>query len=287
MPQITAKTQLVALLGYPLGHTLSPRMHNAAFQELGLDWCYLPLEVRPGRLEGALKGLVARRFRGANVTIPHKEKVLEFLDEASPAAQALGAANTILAEGEHLYGDNTDWIGFLRALDDAGERHPAGQALVLGAGGAARAVVYALAREGWEVAVLNRTPERAEALVEALSHSNPEASLRAGPLKRGKLKRELAASQLLVNATPVGMHPHVDECPVPEDVPIPASVAVFDLVYNPEETELLKRAREAGAKAIGGLGMLLHQGAEAFRLWTGREAPLEVMREALRAGLTP
>lgn len=285
MPQITAKTQLVALLGYPLGHTLSPRMHNAAFQELGLDWCYIPLEVRPGRLEGALKGLVARGFRGANVTIPHKEKVLEFLDEASPAAQALGAVNTILVEGESLYGDNTDWIGFLRALDDAGQRYPSGQALVLGAGGAARAVVYALAREGWEVAVLNRTPERAEALVEALARAIPEADLRAGRLARRKLKRELVASQLLVNATSVGMHPHENESPVPEDIAIPPNVAVFDLVYNPEETELLKRAREAGAKAIGGLGMLLHQGAEGFRLWTGREPPLEVMREAMREGL--
>jgi shikimate dehydrogenase len=260
-------------------------MHNAAFQELNMDWCYLPLKVKPSQVQAALSGLAALDLRGANVTIPHKEQVIEFLDEISPAAQALGAVNTIVVEGERLRGDNTDWLGFLRALEEGGERYPSARALVLGAGGAARAVVYALAQEGWEVAILNRTPERAEALAEALSHASPGASLSAGPLKRMKLVRELAASQLLVNATSVGMRPQEDECPVPEDLAIPAGVAVYDLVYNPEETLLLKRAKEAGAKAIGGLGMLLHQGAEAFRLWTGREAPLAVMRQALREGL--
>ena len=282
--RIGGGTKLVGLIGYPLHHSLSPAMHNAAFAEMGLDWCYLPLPVKPNSLSEAVAGLRALGFQGANVTIPYKERVMEFLDTNSEAAQAIGAVNTILVRGEKLCGHNTDWMGFLRALREGGFEPSEKTALVLGAGGAARAVVYALAREGARVVVLNRTPERAQALVQALS-SFTDASLEAFPLSEVTLAREVRDVQLLVNATPVGMYPETEHSPVPEGLPLPSSLTVFDLVYNPLKTSLVKQAEARGLRTLGGLGMLVHQGGEAFRLWTGQEAPVEVMRQAILAQL--
>jgi len=272
---ITGETKLVGLIGWPVGHSLSPAMHNSAFAALSLNWRYAPLPVRPERLGEAVAGLRALGFVGTNVTVPHKEAVMSYLDEVTPEAQAIGAVNTIVVSEGKLIGHNTDWRGFLTALSEGGFDPHGKRAVVLGAGGAARAVVYALAQAGAQVAVLNRTLARAQALVQGFS---PLFS--SLPLTPQTVEMQTAETHLLVNTTPVGLWPEVDRSPWPEDLAFPGHLTVFDLVYNPRQTKLLRQVRSAGAKVIGGLGMLVHQGAAAFELWTGEKAPAETMYEA-------
>jgi shikimate dehydrogenase len=277
---INGQTKLVGLMGYPIEHSLSPAMHNRAFAARNLNWRCLPLPVHPERLGEAVAGLRALGFVGANVTVPHKEAVMSYLDEVAPAAQAIGAVNTMVVHEDELVGHNTDWQGFLTALSEGGFDPQDKRAVVLGAGGAARAVVYALARAGAQVAVLNRTPARAQALVKDFSPLFP-----ALPLTSQTLEEQTAEAHLLVNATPVGLWPEVDQSIWPEDLPFPNHLVVFDLVYNPRQTKLLRQAEAVGAKVIGGLGMLVHQGAAAFELWTGERAPVETMQAAASEAL--
>jgi len=283
---ITGETKLVGLIGWPVGHSLSPAMHNSAFAALKLNWCYVSLPVLPERLGEAVAGLRALSFVGANVTVPYKEAVISYLDEVAPEAEAIGAVNTIVVrEGGKLIGYNTDWQGFLTASSESDFNPQGKRALVLGAGGAARAVVYALAQAGAQVTVLNRTPARAQALVQDFSSLFPSTSLFALPLTLHTLEERTAEAHLLINTTPVGTWPEVDESIWPEDLAFPGHLSVFDLVYNPRQTKLLRQARAAGAKVIGGLGMLVHQGAVAFELWTGEKAPIETMYEAASKAL--
>ncbi len=271
----------VGLLGWPVAHSRSPAMHNAAFEALGLNWRYLLLPVAPEDVGDAVRGLRALRFAGANVTVPHKQAVMSFLDEVTLEAQAIGAVNTIVNRKGRLVGYNTDALGFLRALREAGFEPRGCRAVVLGAGGAARAIVYALLGARATVTVANRTVEKAHRLADELGRLfGARVSVMSLHASRA-LARALAEADLLVNATSVGMAPHADACPLPADVPIPPSLTVYDAVYNPRETMLLQLARRAGARAVDGLGMLLHQGAVAFELWTGVKAPVEVMRGAL------
>ena len=272
---INGQTKLVGLIGYPVKHSLSPAMHNSAFAALSLNWCYVSLPVLPERLGEAVAGLRALSFVGANVTVPHKEAVMSYLDHVTPEAQAIGAVNTIVVREGKLIGYNTDWQGFLTALSEGGFDPQGKRAVVLGAGGAARAVVYALAQAGAQVAILNRTPARAQALAKDFS---PLFSTL--PLTPQTVEDQTAETHLLVNTTPVGLWPEVDKSLWPEDLAFPGHLTVFDLVYNPRETKLLRQARWAGAKVIGGLGMLIHQGAVAFELWTREKAPVEMMYEA-------
>ena len=302
---------MVGLIGWPVAHSLSPAMHNAAFNALGLNWRYVPLPVPPGQVEVAVRGLVALGFRGANVTVPHKQAVTPALDFIAPNAQVLGAVNTLVIEQSEneppvIGGYNTDAQGFVGALRQGGfEPEEGGSAVVVGAGGAARAVVFGLLRSGTgEIVVLNRTPERAQTLVSDLGplpRPLPEGGrgvssfprreggwgvrLHALPLTTETLVESARAADLLVNATTVGMWPHVNGSVWPDSVPIPSHLTVFDLVYNPLETQLLRQARQSGARAIDGLGMLVRQGALAFEMWTGAVAPVEVMREACEQAL--
>jgi shikimate dehydrogenase len=256
-------------------------MHNAAFAELGLDWAYVPLPVQPDDVEQALKGLAALNFVGANVTVPHKQAVIRYMDELSDAARITGAVNTIQLKEGKFKGYNTDAIGFLNALQEAGCNPKGMRVAVLGAGGAARAVVFALARAGADsIIVLNRTAERGAFLVDDLAAVFPGSSLRFEALTSESLAVLNHNVDLVINSTSVGMYPHVETCPWPADVPVPAQVIFCDLVYNPLETVFLARARAAGAATIDGLGMLVHQGAAAFEKWTGHPAPVEVMRQA-------
>jgi shikimate dehydrogenase len=228
---------------------------------------------------GLLAGLAARGYKGANVTVPHKGAVLPFLARVEGEAQAMGAVNTLVLQTEDASGGwaghNTDAAGFLAALREAGFEPAGASALVLGAGGAARAVVHALSAAGGSVVVHNRTAERAARLVEemAAAGGRPPRAISLDELQPD-------AIDLLVNATSLGMGAQAGTSPWPEPRPLPARWTVYDLVYNPAETPLLARARAAGCRAVGGLGMLVHQGALAFALWTGQPAPLEVMREA-------
>lgn len=279
--RLTGSTRLVGVLGDPVAHSRSPAMHNAAFRALELDWCYLPLPVAPARLEAALAGLVALGFAGANVTIPHKERAAALADELTPTARALGAANTltVLPDGR-LQGDNTDVGGILAALQEAGVDLAGRQALILGAGGSARAAAYALARAGADVALANRTPARADALASDLA---PHTGGRLQVLSladAAALQARLAEAALLVNTTPVGMQPGPDISPLPEGLRLPAGLAVLDLVYAPRRTRLLRDAECSGCRIVEGLRVLVHQGALSFEIWTGRPAPLDVMARA-------
>ena len=274
--------QAVGLIGWPVAHSLSPAMQNAAFAACGLDWTYdlwpTPLEALAERVAGLRQAGVA----GANVTVPHKTAVLPLLDEVQPDAAAVGAINTIVHDGLHLIGYNTDLAGFWQALAEADGVPPGGRAVVLGAGGAARAACTALLQHSIPVLVLARRMDAAHQLAEDLSAHGP---IGGGPLTAATLRLVLRDVALLVNATSVGMWPAVDESPLPPGVPLPPDLLVYDLVYRPRPTRLLAQAAAAGCRTRDGLGMLLHQGAAAFTLWTGQPAPVAVMRAALDEGM--
>jgi shikimate dehydrogenase len=284
---INGHTKLVGLMAWPIGHTLSPAMHNAAFDALGLNWRYLPLPVHPTQVEPAVRGLVAVGFRGCNVTVPHKQAVIPILDSIAPDAAAFGAVNTIIVardeDGEAtVKGDNTDYQGFVGSLRSEGFEPEGKKVVVVGAGGGARAVVFGLLRAGAkQVLVSDLIPEQVQALVASLG----DARLQELPPTTETLIESARAADLLVNATPVGMAPKVDGSIWPDDVPVPSHLTVFDLVYTPLETKLLKQVKQAGGCAIAGLDMLVRQGAVSFEMWTGVEPPIDVMRAACEKGL--
>ena len=276
-------TSTVGIIGYPLGHSASPAFQQAAFDHLGIDASYLAWETPPDALAERMESLRDPGLLGANVTVPHKQAVVPFLDEVSQAAQDTGAVNTVVNQDGRLTGHNTDVTGFLRALQsDAGFQAQGKRALVLGAGGSSRAVVYGLLKQGaGRVTIANRTVERANRLIEALG--SPE-NADAVPLEPAELSN---GWDLIVNCTTLGMRhaPGEKETPLPSNA-IPANSLVYDLVYNPEETPLLQAAAKTGVRTLGGLPMLIYQGAEAFRFWTGQEAPVEVMFQAARRALS-
>lgn len=287
MSEINGETRVVGILGDPVAHTLSPAMQNAAFVALGLNFVYLPFRVSKADLAAAVAGLRALGLAGANVTVPHKEAVLPYLDEVAEEARLIGAVNTIVNQGGRLKGYNTDAAGFLRAAVEAGFEPRGAAAVVLGAGGAARAVSFALALAGVRrIAIFNRTPARAEALAEEVSRAT---GIWAAALPWGELAKcgveVMGTANIVVQTTSLGMHPQEAAAP-----PVPANAfrkeqLVVDLVYNPPRTEFLRLAEECGARTENGLGMLLYQGAAALELWTGRQAPVAVMRKALLKAL--
>lgn len=278
------------LIGYPLGHSLSPQLHRAALAEASLagNYTLYPIPPTPGgrdEIRCLIEDLRMGRLHGLNVTIPHKQNVLPFVDRQTVVARAVGAINTLYASTDgdgvaRINGDNTDVPGFLwdlRRLVGAGT----GQALVLGAGGSARAVVYALAQSGWQVCVLARRVEQASQLVMEIGASSGLADrLQEGSLDRYTLQDAGSDCDLLVNTTPLGMSPNTGGCPWPDDLQLPKRAAVYDLVYNPLATRLVQRAKQAGLRASGGAGMLVAQAALAFRRWTGVEPPFEIMENA-------
>lgn len=274
----------VALIGYPLGHSISPAMHNAAFRQLGLEYEYVPLEVAPDDLAKAIDGLRALHFVGFNVTVPFKEKVMPYLDDITKLAQTIGAVNCVQNQEGKLVGFNTDAPGFLESLrEDAGFDPQGKSCLVLGAGGAGRAVAAGLAEShAKSILIFDVLEDKAQELADYLS-DNFDSSIQALPL--ASIPASLPKTQLLVNSSPIGMHPKIDQSPLPEDVKLHKKLTVYDLVYNPTETKLLKQAKAAGAKAVSGLGMLVRQGALAFTVFTGKSAPIEVMFEAAREAL--
>jgi len=282
---IDGRTRLVGVMGWPVEHSLSPQMHNAAFDALGLNWRYLPFPVAPDQVGVALAGLRALGLAGVNVTVPHKQAVIPYLGSLTDAAQAIGAVNTIWVDDDGvLRGDNTDAYGFLAALREVGFDPQGARVAVLGSGGSARAVTYALGTaSATSVGLWNRTPERAEALARDMRALFPQTTYQAYELP-GSL-HSIGDVNLIINCTPVGMWPHVDASPWPPEVPFPKRCFVMDLIYRPQETLFLAQARAARAQTLNGMGMLVHQGAAAFRRWTGIEPPVEVMASALRAAL--
>jgi len=275
------------LIGYPIGHSMSPTMHNAAFQKLGLDYRYKAASVEPERLADFLNGVLRRpNVRGASVTIPHKITVMENLDVVDQEAAAIGAVNTVVNDEGTLQGYNTDGSGALKALKESVGELDNKKAVLLGAGGASRAVAYHLARDVKTLTILNRTVLRAVELAASLREKmgRQSAEISAAPFDEMHLRGELGSSDILVNATPIGMHPNTDETPVPRHL-LHSCLTVFDLVYNPMRTRLLREAEEAGAEALSGVEMLVYQGAEAFHLWTGKTAPIGLMLRVVREAL--
>ena len=268
----------LGLIGYPLGHSLSPKIHTAALKACELEGDYSLFPIPPDDNQG-LKDLLTRirsgEMTGLNVTIPHKQNVVELMDELTPTAKAIGAVNTIYRRENKLIGDNTDAAGFLSDLKrfltlEYGSSLPQKNALILGAGGSARAVVHALLNDGWQVTVSARRTEQAEQLV----FSFPRHSLRITDYEEFILHP--SSFILIVNTTPIGMKPNVDQSPWPENLPFPKAI-IYDLVYNPRETKLVKDARAQGLSATTGLGMLIEQAALAFELWTGHNPPRDVL----------
>jgi shikimate dehydrogenase len=281
--QIDADTQIVTLLGHPVEHSLSPRIHNAAFRAQDVNAVYVATPVHPDRLHAGVEGLQALQFLGANVTVPHKEAVRPLLDDVSERAAAVGAVNTIVRDGETLRGDNTDVEGFLTPLVRAmGEALTDTRMLVFGAGGAARAVAYGLLDHYRPEALtlVARRPAQAEALAADLGGYDPQDALRVSTFEAAG--DAVRASRLLVNATPLGMAPETDGTPWPDAGDFGADHVAYDLVYTPEQTRFLRDAADQGATTIGGLDMLVQQAAAAYRQWTGRTMPTDSVYDALR-----
>lgn len=281
---IDGSTRLCGLIGNPVKHSLSPLMHNTAFGELGLNYVYLAFEVERNSLGDAVRGLKSLGVCGFNVTLPYKINIVEYLEKIDKSAAYVGAVNTVVNRDGLLIGYNTDIQGVIFALEKAGLTSPMDLAVIVGAGGAARAVIAALADMGFEeITILNRTSEKAI----ALAH---EAEKRYGisclglKLTYKNLEDNVEGVDLIVNATSVGMHPNVDETPIPKEL-IPEGKSAFDVVYTPLKTRFLREADERGAKIILGLDMLIGQGAYSFQLWTGEKFPVETVRKALIATL--
>jgi len=263
---IDQKTALYGVVGYPLAHTLSPVMHNAAFLETHMNAVYLAFESQD--IDGCLRGMKGLGIKGMSVTVPHKSEVIPLLDQVDDLALSIGAVNTIVNRGGVLKGYNTDAMGALKAIQE--ETDPAGKTcLIIGAGGAARAIAFILKKHGTNVNITNRSLTRGRALATALEC--PFIPLEeAGTIK----------ADILIHATSVGMYPFHERCIVTPDM-FQRGMIVMDIVYNPVQTRFLTLAAERGCKTIDGLGMLVYQGVEQFRLWTGLDAPVDAMTNAL------
>jgi shikimate dehydrogenase len=270
----------LGLIGYPLSHSLSPKIQNAALKACGLEGDYSLFPIAPDDKDGLknlLENVHSGEITGLNVTIPHKQNVIHLLDELTPTAKAIGAVNVIYMRNGKLIGDNTDAPGFLsdlkRFLSEHLSKTVRGKsALVLGAGGSARAVVYALINDGWNVTIAARRIEQAEQLASSFTNHKLQIT--------NFINLQLPNFQLIVNTTPVGMTPNTDQSPLPENVTLSNGCVVYDLVYNPRETKLVRDVRANGLQAVTGLGMLIEQAALAFELWTGENPPREILWNA-------
>jgi shikimate dehydrogenase len=280
MLSLHGQTLLYGIFGYPIGHSLSPLMHNTAFAYHGLDAVYLPFAIRPAYLKIAVKSIPALPICGVNVTIPHKQAVMAWMDELSPEARLIGAVNTIHLRDGRLHGYNTDGIGFLRALEEVGGDVVGRTVMLLGAGGAARAIAVQLCLSGIRRLLLaNRTQTRAEELAGFLKQTISYADISVVTMGESSLAVHLPDTDIVVNATSIGMQPH-DPMLLPSTALSPQHL-VCDIVYRPLHTPLLRAAQRQGARTVDGLGMLLHQGAKAFEIWTGHAFPLALIRARL------
>ena len=283
MGMITGKTTICGIIGDPIEHSMSPAMHNTAFQTLGLDYAYVSFKVKSLELRKAIEGIRGLNLRGVNVTIPHKVAVISLIDRIDPLAEKIGAVNTIVNDDGILTGYNTDAAGFLRALHEKGIDVAEKKVLLLGAGGAGRSISNILAAEKAKLTILNRKQkistmkDLAQRLVQYYG-----ADVNVGELTNENLKKAINDVDILVNATSLGMSPDNDVTPVLAEL-LHADLTVFDIIYNPLPTRLLREAKAAGARTIDGLEMLVQQGALSFEKWTGIKAPVDVMRKSVES----
>jgi shikimate dehydrogenase len=274
----SGKTKVCAIIGDPVEHSLSPVMHNAAFKELKLNLVYIAFTVTKSELKEAISRAKNLDFHGLNVTMPHKNAVMKYLDETDATAKSIGAVNTILNDEGRLVGFNTDGIGAMRALKENSVSLEGKKLVLLGAGGAAKAIAFQAAQEVEKLVILNRTSEKAEMLAEVLRKKFGK-KVNGGSFSSDFLKEEMKDTDILVNATSVGMHPDVNRSLVPKSLLNP-DLCVMDIIYSPLETKLALDAKAVGAKVVSGLEMLIYQGAVSFEIWTNQPAPVEVMKEA-------
>lgn len=281
---IDGKTELYGIIGYPVKHTFSPLMHNAAFESLGINAVYLPFEVKPKGLKTAISCMKSLGIRGLNVTIPHKERILECLDGIDKEAALISAVNTIVNKNGRFIGFNTDGRGFINSLNEEFGISPKGKNFfIMGAGGASLAISFSLALSGAKrIVLVDKIEEKAIKLASSLAKNTPCEAI---ALKRDKraIKEVILNSDVFINATPCGMKATDPRVIEPEF--LHKGLFVYDIIYNPPVTRLLKDAKKRGARCSNGIGMLLNQGAISFRLWTGRKAPVAVMRKALTGAL--
>ena len=268
--EINGKTRIIGIIGENIENSLSPLIHNQIILKHFLNFCYLPFQVAETDLNKAIQGIKALNIRGANITFPYKEKVIKFLDEVKESARRIRAVNTIVNNKGILTGYNTDVIGFKKSLQEDGKFViKEKKAVILGAGGAARAVVYALLEEEIEeICIFNRTLEKAKKIKQDLSSFFPKSHIRVFPLEKEDLKDKIEKSHLLVNSTSIGMALRVDNTPLPDEKLFHPNLLVYDLIYHPAKTLFLRQAEKSGAKIINGLPMLVYQGIESFYLWT-------------------
>lgn len=278
---IKGSTNIVGLIGHPVEHSFSPPMHNAAFEELGMDWAYVAFDVDPNNLKLAIDGAKSLNIKGFNVTIPHKINVMDYLDEIDEVASLIGAVNTI--DFNNMKGYNTDGIGAVKAIEEVTSIKNS-NVVVAGAGGASRAISFYIAKYGADsLTILNRNIQKAQDLAGDVEGSGLIDEVGSDSISN--INSYLDDADILIDTTPLGMHPHIDDEPVAIADNMHEDLIVFDAVYNPNETVLLKEAIKAGAKPVYGIKMLLYQGAESFEIWTGKKAPVDVMEEALRKTL--
>ncbi len=281
--EITGHTKLTGLLGSPVTHSISPLMHNESFRMLGLDYVYLCFDVPEDNLETVFNGLKKLDIAGFNCTMPDKTLICQLVDDLSPAASMIGAVNTVVNDNGKFIGHNTDGIGYMQSVKDAGYDITGSTMTLLGAGGAASSIFVQAALDGVKniniFSIKDRFWEKAERMVEAVN-KNTDCTARLMELGDDALLADsIADSQILTNATSVGMAPNVDGCIVSDNSMLPEGLIVSDVIYNPMETKLLKMAKERGCKTFNGMYMLLYQGAEAFKIWTGREMPVEHIKK--------
>ncbi len=275
---ISGKTLVCAVIGDPIGHSLSPAIQNAAFSALKLDFVYAAFQVKPSMVGNALAGMRALGIVGLNVTMPHKQAVIAYLDKIDETAKFLNSVNTIHNKDGRLFGYSTDGIGALKALNENDANPHGKRVLMLGAGGAARAIAYALVQETDELVVLNRTVSEAKKLAESLKLKF-EKKIVADSLSPNVIEEKISDCDILLNTTSVGMKPNLGKSLI-EPSSLKSDLTVMDIVYNPVETKLALDAKAAGARVVSGVEMLIYQGAASFEIWTGKKAPAQAMRKA-------
>ena len=276
--KIKGSTNIVGLIGHPVEHSFSPPMHNAAFDALNMDYAYVAFDVNPNDLKSAIEGAESLNIKGFNVTIPHKVDVMQYLDELDEVARLIGAVNTI--DFKNLKGYNTDGIGAVKAIEEVTSIKNK-NVVVAGAGGASRAISFYIAKYGAEsLTILNRNEAKAESLASDVSDSGLIGEVAYDSINA--IGNYMEGADVLIDATPLGMHPNINDEPIVKADMMDEDLVVFDAVYNPNETVLIKEAIKANAKPVYGIKMLLYQGAESFKIWTGKTAPIDVMEKALR-----
>lgn len=276
---ISSHTKVLGIIGHPIEHSMSPTMHNPALQELGLDYVYVAFDVHPDRLENAVDAVRSLDIKGINVTIPHKETIIQYLDEIDPVAKKMGAINTIKNENGYLRAKNTDAAGAKKSLIDAGCEIKGKDILFLGSGGAARSIAYLLSEEADKIVLTDIVEEKATQVANEIKQ-NMGANVEGKAPSETFLKSAIKEVDLLINATPIGMYPKIDAMPISKDLLHP-DLFVFDVIYNPMETQLMKEAAKKGCKTLSGLNMLVNQGVIAFEWWTGKTPNSQLMKEKI------